>query len=149
MRNLAMRKSRFRVGIIIVISILATWTPHAIAARDGSEGDEWLKWDSHARQVYVRAYVQGIMNGFNRGCDEGVSSAQPKAPGDAVLRYITVCLSHSPVSQRDSMKMVNTITDFYTRYPAQRSLDISDVLLGLHAGQSLEQIHEHYSGTRP
>jgi|GEM_PF-5634634 hypothetical protein len=148
MRNIARRKLSFRIGRIIVIGVLlATWSLHVRAAQDGSEGDEWMKWDNNLRQVYVRAYVQGLMNGFNRGCDEGVSAAQPKAPGDTVLKFMTTCISHSPVSQRDSMKMVDQITSFYTRYPEQRSLNISDVFLGLHAGLSLEQIHRHFTGS--
>jgi hypothetical protein len=147
MKNLILSKSFLTIAVI-GISLLCTCSFRVRAAQDGSEGEEWMKWSISVRQVYVRAYVQGLMNGFNRGCDEGVSSAQPKAKGDAVLQYMIACLSHSPVSQRDSMKMVDQITDFYSRYPTQRSINISDVLLGLHAGLSVEQIHRHFAGTR-
>jgi hypothetical protein len=148
MKTLAIRKSHFRAFLLIILGIVVMWSLPVKAAQDGSEGEEWMKWDNNTRRVYVRAYVQGSMNGFNRGCDDGVSSAQPNAQGEAVLRFMTACLSRSPISQRDSMKMVDQITDFYTRYPAQRFLDISDVLLGLHAGLTRDQIHEHYVGVR-
>jgi len=97
-----------------------------------------MKWDRNTRQVYVRAYIQGMMDGFNGDCD-GRVAAQPKAPDKSVLGYMSTCLSRSPLSQRDSMKMVDMITEFYTRYPLKRDLDISEFLLNFHAGLSPDQ----------
>jgi hypothetical protein len=118
------------------------------AAWVGAEGDNWLKWDTKTRQVYVEAYVLGMQSGFTRGCSEGIFAAQPKIKGGDATKYANVCLAHSPISEKDSIKMIDAITEFYTKYPKQRYLYISDILLRLHAGLSIEQIHEHFEGTQ-
>lgn len=138
---------RYGFAFFLAVIVIVAWHKSVNAARDGSEGDQWMKWDNNVRQVYVGAYVQGAMSGFTRGCDQGVSAARPKTSGDAVLKYMSECLSHSLISERDSIKMVDTITEFYTRYPDQRVLNISDILLNLHAGSSIEQIHRRLAGT--
>jgi len=139
-------KRRHKV-LAIIAAFLLMGNIHTQAAWVGSEGDEWLKWDANARQTYVLAYVRGMQSGFTRGCDLGISTVEPKMGAGDIVRYTSECVSRSPISDRDSMKMIDSITTFYKRYPMQRFLYISDILLGLHAGRTVDQIHEHFAGT--
>jgi len=135
-------------GFIVLLVFIVILNGRIYAAWVGAEGDNWLKWDTKTRQVYVEAYVLGMQSGFTRGCSEGIFAAQPKIKGGDATKYANVCLAHSPISEKDSIKMIDAITEFYTKYPKQRYLYISDILLRLHAGLSIEQIHEHFEGTQ-
>lgn len=118
------------------------------AAWVGSEGDEWLKWDTTTRQAYLRAYVTGMLSGYGFGCEQGIFAVKPKMKGLDVGKYAHVCMSHSQITNRDSSKMLDEITEFYQKYPDKRFLYISNILLDLYAGLSIEQIHEHFIGTK-
>lgn len=116
----------------------------AKAAWVGAEGEEWLKWDANTRVVYIRAYIHGMQSGFNRGCESGIESVQPRMNGGDMTKATEACLANFPISERDSSKLVDEITDFYRQYPKQRFLYISDIFLQLHSGRTIEQIHEHF-----
>ena len=133
---------------ILITAFLLVMTSRAQGPQPRGEGDEWLKWGNNTRKIYVRAYAQGLEVGFLRGCDQAVGGAKPRPRAAVALENLDECASHVP-SDRDAMKMVSAVTTFYTKYPDQRSLDISDILLGLYAGSSLNQIHEDFAGGRP
>jgi len=128
--------------LLTVFVFCGCFAQQAQAAWIGSEGDEWLKWDSNARAVYVRAYVQGLQQGYTQGCEAGINAGRPRLKSDDVVEFHKECWSHFPISTRDSMQIVDSVTKFYLAYPKERYIYISDILLGLHAGLTLEQIHD-------
>ena len=138
-----------RKSSIALLAFIVIADSHIHAAWVGSEGDKWLQWNTQTKQVYVEAYVLGIQSGYTKGCSEGIFALQPKIKGGEAIRYANLCLAHSPISEKDSSKMIDDITEFYTKYPKQRYLYISDILLRLHAGFSIQQIHEHFEGAKP
>lgn len=137
-RRLTIRNTTFAVMLFLLVSGCAK------AAWVGTEGEEWLRWDANTKVVFIRAFIQGMQSGFNRGCESGIESVQPQMSGGDMARATDACLAHFPISERDSSKLVGQITDFYRRYPKQRFLYISDIFLQLHAGRTIEQIHEHF-----
>lgn len=139
------RSIKFRLWILaFLVLLLFSATRSANAAWIGSEGDEWLKWDTNTRETYLRAYVQGMRQGYGKGCDNGIAAAQPHLKYDDATRTHQECWNHFPISAKDSDRFAASITKFYSAYPQQRFLYISDVLLELHAGRSIEQIHGHF-----
>jgi hypothetical protein len=110
----------------------------------GPNGDEWLRWSKSHRDFYVTAYVQGLMLGFLKGCESGISSSLPPVDGPEKVAGINRCASHSPLSSQDSIKLVDSITEFYKEYPDERFVWASEILLKLHGGLSVKQIHEQY-----
>jgi hypothetical protein len=84
------------------------------------------------------------MLGFSRGCESAISSALPLVDGPEKVAASNRCGSHNPLSSHDSIKLVDSITEFYKGNPDERFVWASDILLKLHAGLSVKQIHELY-----
>jgi hypothetical protein len=101
----------------------------------GPNGDEWLRWNKSQRDFYVTTYVQGLMLGFLKGCESGISSALPPVDGPEKMAGINRCWNHDPLSSQDSIKLVDSITEFVWA---------TDIFLKLHTGLSVKQIHEQY-----
>jgi hypothetical protein len=137
---------RTRIAVPAVVVLFFALVSRGFGAWAGDEGDEWLKWDAKTRVAYVRAYVKGMSLGFAKGCDAGLYSIEPTKEQGAgfVEKYLTNCESRNPISSRDSSPFVDSITEFYQHYPKQRFLYISDILLKLHAGQTITQIHDEF-----
>jgi hypothetical protein len=142
-----MRSVSFKLGVCISIATLMALLLLVRPVRAvwiGSEGQEWLSWDAGTRATYVRAYIHGLQEGYSKGCEAGIAAAQPRLKYDDAVRIHQDCWSRFPISTQDSDKFISSITRFYSTYPNQRFLYISDVLDALHAGRSVEQIHEHF-----
>jgi len=110
----------------------------------GPNGDNWLRWNKSQRDFYVTAYVQGLMLGYSRGCESAISSILPPVDGPEKVVAFNRCESHNPLSSQDSIKLVDSITEFYKEYPNERFVWASDILLKLHTGLSVKQVHELY-----
>ena len=111
----------------------------------GASGNDWLGWNKSTKELYITAYVQGMIRGYSRGCDSAISLALPTVEGPKVSEAFNRCWSRFPISAQDSIKLIGPITEFYKDYPDQRSFYVADILLGLHSGLSTRQIHERSS----
>jgi len=111
-----------------------------LAATSCCEGTLWLKASKDSRTSYVGGFIEGLTRGFGQGCLSGTRDIEASKPGlDAdPLRN---CLTKSYTFSRDTEEYVKLITDFYRRYPDDRGMPTSDVLLKLSRGLGLEQIH--------
>jgi hypothetical protein len=109
---------------------------------DGADGSAWLKWSEKTRELYVTAYVHGLMRGYSRGCEAGIRSTTPTIDSARLPIASDKCWTSFPISTQDSIKLIGSITQFYKEYPDQRSIHASDVLLALHEGRSIQQIHD-------
>jgi len=130
-----MRKTFLSLLVLITVLILiatATCRANWICC----EGDEWLSWDAHTRSIYIRAYVRGNVEGYAHGCANG---NEPYTM-EAAQR----CSDRAMIKSRDSSHFEERITEFYQKYPQQRFLRISDILIGLYAGKTLEEIHNSF-----
>jgi len=131
-----------------LVLISFTLLGQARAARVGEEGEMWLRWGATTRNAYVFAYVKGITHGYSSGCGSGMDYLSSKRRYDAkeAEEYLSGCISRSPVTLKgiDDKAIIHSTTEFYRTYPKQRFLYISDVLLKLLAGHTLEQIHKEF-----
>ena len=82
--------------------------------------------------------------GFSRGCESAISSALPPVDGPEKVAASNRCETHNPLSSQDSIKLVDSITEFYESYPDERFVWATDILLKLHTGLSVKQVHEVY-----
>jgi hypothetical protein len=138
MRN----KLLLRLVFIVVLIFIATSTCRAnwICC----EGDEWLKWSAQTRSVYIRAYASGNIQGYARGCSEGLVASTPQMTGPYSMEASKRCSEKAMITDRDSSHFADQITKFYQDFPQQRFLRISDILIGLYARKTLEEIHNSF-----
>ena len=131
-----------------LVLILFTLLGHAQAAWVGEEGGMWLKWNLATRNAYIYAYVAGLFHGFNAGCNSGIDylSSKRDYKAEEAEDYLKGCTNLSPVklSKIDDAVIANSVTAFYKAYPQQRFLYISDLILKLLAGHTIDQIHKEF-----
>lgn len=142
-RTIAMRKtslSRLVLITVLFLTVTATCRANWICC----EGDEWLRWDAQSRGVYVRAYTMGYVHGYTSGCANGLVASTPEMNGSYTMEASKRCSERATITSRDSSHFADRITEFYQKYPEQRFLRISDILLGLYAGKTLEEIHNSF-----
>jgi hypothetical protein len=98
---------------------------------------------TETRQTYATAYVLGFSAGFGRGCEVGTKDVKQTIPGieNEPLHKCFQQGLHFP----DADSMAKSVTEFFTRYPGDRYLYISDVIGALGRGMTLEEIHKHAS----
>jgi transposase InsO family protein len=145
MRNLRLRNSGWpallafvMAGLLVCVDCRATWVC--------CEGDDWLHWDAQTREAYVRAYTLGNLQGYNLGCTEGVrvAASTVRMTGQSIIDASKKCAAKATITSRDSSQFVSQVTKFYNQYPGQRFLRISDILIDLYAGKTLDQIHRSF-----
>jgi hypothetical protein len=143
-------RSGNRVSAALAL-ILFALLGQAHAAWVGGEGEMWLKWNMATRNAYVYAYVAGSLRGFTMGCNAGLDylSSKRNYNPDEAEDVLSGCTKRSPVklAKIDDRLLTGSITSFYRAYPKQRFLYISDILLKLLAGQSIDQIHREFPGS--
>jgi hypothetical protein len=109
-------------------------------------GEEWLHWNESAREQYIRAYVEGNMEGFAAGCEQADSLMISPANGVEFVDANNRCVAHMPFTEgRNVMKLIPSVTAFFDRYTEHRELGVSQVLRELDAGRTVEEVHEDFS----
>jgi hypothetical protein len=86
----------------------------------------------------------GYVQGYYSGCGNGLVASTPEMNGSYTMEASKRCSERSEVTSRDSSHFADRITEFYQKYPQQRFLRISDILIGLYAGKTLEEIHNSF-----
>jgi hypothetical protein len=134
-----MNRRRFVVpGVLIVL--VWVFSLNVAAATPCCEGTQWLKASVDAKTAYIDGYIEGVLRGFGQGCLTGTKEIKASKPG-AEADPFHKCLSKSLVFSRSTGEYVESVTEFYERYPDDRGMRVSDVLARVSRGQTLEQIH--------
>ena len=87
------------------------------------QGDMWLKWKSDTRDAYLLGFVYGFRTGSGGNRDQSSKVSPPEVI--------------------NTVELAKSITDFYTRYPGDRELNIQEIIEQIWNGLTLEQIHNH------
>lgn len=138
-----MRKTFLSLSVLItalIVMVTVTCRANWICC----EGDEWLSWDAHTRSIYIRAYIRGNVEGYAHGCANGLVASEPAMNGPYTMEAAQRCSDRAMIRSRDSSHFEDRITEFYNKFPQQRFLRISDILIGLYAGKTLEEIHDSF-----
>jgi len=97
------------------------------------DGETWLRLDKSARLAFIVGNLRGYFDGQAAGCGEAkllaksLPSVSGLSPGTAEdMRF--QCVSKFKPSRRPFESYEEVITDFYSRYPEDRTIDIPEVL---------------------
>lgn len=94
----------------------------------------WLQWDKTSRTAFVLGNLRGHWDGVMAGCGDaklavgtlrGVSGFTPEVADEMYMR----CGARYKPSNRSIESYEEVVTDFYSRYPEDRTIEIQDVLL--------------------
>jgi len=121
----------------VVIGVLLVAPQPSIGKRIYNMGDQWLQWNNTQRQIFVGGYVSGYADGLDRGCEEGSkdSSSQPER--------LRKCEDQTNYLSKDSQYYVESVTEFYMKYPKDHVVSPEEILGQFGRGLTLEQIN-HY-----
>jgi hypothetical protein len=109
----------------------------------------WLKWDKPSRIAFLMGYLRGHWDGVGAGCADakravrslpGVSGFTPEAADEMWMH----CGTNYKPSSRAFASYEEVVTNFYTRYPEDRIVEVPDVLLLLAPDSELtaDDIHK-------
>jgi hypothetical protein len=115
----------------------------------------WLKWDKSSRLAFIMGNLRDHWDGVEAGCFDanravrslpGISGFTPEA--DEEMRMD--CGNRYKPSDRTFESYEQQITNFYTRYPEDRIIEIQDVLLLLAGDPKLtaEDVHKRIKITQ-
>ena len=109
----------------------------------------WLKWDKSSRMAFIMGTLRGYSDGVTAGCGDamravnslpGVKGFTPEAADEMRMD----CGTRYKPSNRALESYEDAVTNFYTRYPEGRIIEIQEVLLLLASDPNLtaEDIHK-------
>ncbi len=105
------------------------------------EGEIWLNWTGSEQEGYVYGFAAAYGAGYESACrrmDQLWKGPVGPGPENDPLR---MCASGEIGFSEKPNYYVEQITEFYRRYPADRDLDIDEVLEQVGRGLTAEQIH--------
>jgi hypothetical protein len=144
---------RGRPDKIIIVALSASFVLIAIGLSKMARADRtpqtpaelWLSWSADARAEYVHGYIEGFERGKRDACyfyEEKVPTTKPVPPEKLPAR---VCLDNLPDFTEPYYQVyVDTITNYYTKYPHDREGGLTLILdeLAVPPGlKSIDQIH--------
>ncbi len=118
-------------------------------------GEVWLQWDKSSRMAFVLGNVRGHWDGVMAGCGDakltvgalrGVSGFTAEAADEMYMR----CGTRYKPSNRSVESYEEVATNFYSRYPEDRIIEIPDIMLLLAGdpGLTAEDIHKRITITQ-
>lgn len=143
--------SAFMIALISVLStLIVVLAPRMANAKSEPQtpSELWFSWSSEAKQEYVRGYLSGFLEGKRAGCAFYAEKILPYTPHKAVPPEELpqqACLSALPDFKEPYFtKYVDTITDYYKKFPNDPQAGVSRILLesATPPGLTIDQIHE-------
>jgi len=143
-----------RVLVVVFISALSVLTfvlQPRVAKGEGepqTPANLWLSWSAEARENYVWGYLSGFLEGKRAGCSfyaDKILRYTPHEPVPPEQLPRQACLSALPdFTEAYFQKYVETITNYYEKYPNDRQAGMSRILLESASppGVTIDQIHE-------
>src|SRR6266478_4459385 len=115
----------------------------------------WLKWDRSSRLAFIMGNLRGHWDGVGAGCGDanravrslrGVSGFTPEAAEEMRMD----CGKNYKPSNRPFESYEEVVTNFYTRYPEDRVIEMQDVLRLLAGDPELtaEDVHKRITITQ-
>jgi hypothetical protein len=131
-----------RIIVLTAVLVVAVCSSGVMvtAATPCCEGTQWLRAAEDARTAYIDGYVEGRLRGFGQGCLTGTEGVKASSPGPDADPFHK-CLSKNVTFSKTTMEYVKSITQFYEKYPEDRDMRVSEVLMDLSQGLDLDQIH--------
>lgn len=96
-------------------------------------GHTWLTWDKPSRVAFITGNIQGYWDGQAAGCGQAKllvmsPSASVSLTEEAAEQMRFRCVNKFKLSNRSFDSYEQVITDFYSRYPDLRQIEVQDLL---------------------
>jgi hypothetical protein len=96
-------------------------------------GNTWLRWDRPSRLAFVMGNLRGYWDGQGAGCGEAKILAQSLSGVSGLTEGVAEqmrfrCANKLKLSNRSFESHEEVVTDYYTRYPEDESIEIQDIL---------------------
>lgn len=99
-----------------------SWTP----------AEDWTSLSADAKRSYVQGYLSGFRGGKREGCSfygEKLAACLPHKPLPSGKLPQQVCMTSLPyLVETHDKAYVDTITNYYTKYPRDREAEVSNIL---------------------
>ena len=148
------KRRRVTVRLLLVALILLSSAlvvePNSQRAKSHSapqaQAELWLSWSSDAKEEYVWGYLSGFIEGKRVACSfytDAVAPYTPNRPVPPEELPRQACLLALRDFVKPSKEYVDTITNYYRKYPNDREAGMSRILLesATPPGLTIEQIH--------
>jgi hypothetical protein len=134
--------------LLVTVLIFAVF---AYGSRGVAEGEDWMKWDSDTREIYVGCYFVAFNHGFKSACKKAALSDKSSSASKVSEAPDEPCVAKMPQFTRPVEFYSQKITDYYRSYPSDRYAMIRELLDYMSDSQNLtlEQIHERLKGRIP
>jgi hypothetical protein len=126
------------VAVLIFCAPSSSW-----AQRRCCEGDTWMKWTEDHRDDYLRGYILGYAEGYTGACYKMTKYLHPPISLGEKNNPLSSCLAEMPDFSRGPEYFAKQITELYTTYPQDRILLVTEILVDLVSGKSIQEIHEN------
>lgn len=96
-------------------------------------GEMWMKWDRPTRLAFVMGNLRGYWDGQDAGCGEAKILAQSLPGVKGITKEVAEdlrfrCASKWKPSIRTFESYEEVLTDFYTRYPEDKTIEAPEIL---------------------
>jgi hypothetical protein len=125
-----------RISCIVALLLVSQ---SGVSQRSTDDAEQWLHWNSRAREAYVEGLAWGDSEAYLKGCNNVIR----KLPAET--RYslpLSLRDCADPLAGTIDVKGVSMgVTEFYKRFPDSRDIKPFEIALKLMEGLSLEKIH--------
>jgi hypothetical protein len=146
----------FSVGILtatlttVSLVVIALGAPKVVSGDNAPQtpAEIWSSWSREAREEYVWGYVSGFREGKRAACSFYEEKVTPNMPHKAVPPENlpkAACLTAMPDFTAPYLQAyVDSITDYYAKYPRDRQAGLPRLMLELASppGLTVDQIHK-------
>jgi len=94
-------------------------------SRSYSPGKLWLEWSPSERTGFVRGFIVGHDDGYQRAC----ALTRAGSPHTGVASDVDPCLKEQHLFHKDLPYYEKFVTDFYTTYSEDRDVPLRILLL--------------------
>ncbi len=115
-------------------------------SRGDRPGKIWLGWEIPVREWVVMSSLVAYENGYQEGCKDAWKTLSGPQHATVPPGLDSVCANGRKFYGK-SLSYADKMTEFYTRYPSDQDLPLTDLIGMLMASKptTLEEIHQRVS----
>lgn len=135
-------------SLAVAIFLAVCLSAPLLGTRVCCEGEQWLHWTDEVRQTYVLAFSLGYSKGYVQGCDVGTQSITTNSKLGLENGPTRNCRHKRMDFSKGTDYFVKSITDFYSRFPADRDIYVEEIIQCFAVGLSVEETHKQHFPSR-
>jgi hypothetical protein len=139
-----MRKAiRVLVTLGALALVLAIMPQKAVTLRGGLNGDDWLQMDKRERLGYVGGYLDGLREGWARGCFNATNIVGEKEWTEFGRDPTSLCMDREPLYPKRPRVYSALLTQYYEMFEDDRRVPFRELieLMASPPERTLTEIH--------